>query len=277
MPTYEYNGQIYTNEEDYRKAVEADRFRPSYDPETSLKELQESTQNWVDSEQGKLYLSQFTKPTDPTQVFSGSNIAPYPDNKFGVTFNTDGTVHVTLFTNDPDEIEDAKLAAQEYLEKYYLNLGHTDEEATTQAEQDTNQADKKDTTDYPTVKEETRETKSDLQTFLESLLAQNAIVDSPTPQLDTNMSNKSNLNDIQMIAMKVKSLNPKAAEELWNMSNLPLDQILEIYTFRYDLSLQIQQERSKYYGMGLQNKNKKRLYKKSYRTSYSSQNKKRLY
>lgn len=81
---------------------------------------------------------------------------------------------------------------------------------------------------------------------------------SSTPALDENIAgvDTGELNDIQMIAMKVKVINPAMAQELWNMANLPIEQVLEQYTFRYNLSLAISGERRESNGIRLQKKQK---------------------
>lgn len=70
------------------------------------------------------------------------------------------------------------------------------------------------------------------------------------PDLDIDVSDQNQLNAIQMIAMKVKAINPELAQELWNMSNLPLNQLIEVFNFRYDLCLSSNfNERSNQYGI----------------------------
>lgn len=80
---------------------------------------------------------------------------------------------------------------------------------------------------------------SEIMNFLSNLLAGNSsnVESGIVPGIDDFIDNSHELNEIQMLAMKVKSLNPTAAKELWNMSNLPKQQILEVYHFRYELSL----------------------------------------
>lgn len=59
-----------------------------------------------------------------------------------------------------------------------------------------------------------------------------------TPSLDAMpLPDGNELSKIQLIAMKIKSINPTLAQELWNMSTLPIKQIIEVFNFRYDVAL----------------------------------------
>lgn len=97
------------------------------------------------------------------------------------------------------------------------------------------------------------DSESKILDFLQGLLSEG--VDSSQASLPMESDIGGELNDIQMLAMKVKVLNPQAGQELWNMSNLPKQQIMELYQFRYDVCLATNmQGRRQNYGMGLQRK-----------------------
>lgn len=115
---------------------------------------------------------------------------------------------------------------------------------------------------------------SEIMNFLSNLLAGNSqnVESGIVPGIDDFIDSSHELNEIQMLAMKVKSLNPMAAKELWNMSNLPKEQILEVYHFRYELSLatpNTRERRQNNYGMGIQRK-------APYKKRIQSQKRKRL-
>lgn len=104
--------------------------------------------------------------------------------------------------------------------------------------------------------------------FLQDLLSQgnpNSVGDMP---MESDIGMEAELNPIQMLAMKVKTLNPMAGQELWNMANLPLKQIIELYSFRYDICLASNnRERRPNYGIRLQRpkafrKGRKRIQKR---------------
>lgn len=130
----------------------------------------------------------------------------------------------------------------------------------------------------PNTNNEDLNTEQGVLGWLQSLLEQGTESSQGDMPMEEDVSLENELTPIQMLAMKVKSLNPQAGQELWNMSSLPIEQIIELYSFRYDICLASnkKERRNSYYGMGLQkqkafrNKAKKSLqsrYSKRYKNS----------
>lgn len=117
---------------------------------------------------------------------------------------------------------------------------------------------------------ESTKKETDILSFLNNLLTTNESTSS-SPNLSQLATTKSQLNPVQMLAMKLQNIDKDLAEWIWNMSELPLEQIAEQVEFRYNLSLANQYERRNYNGMGLQKlQNPKKLYrKKKYPKNYS--------
>lgn len=111
-------------------------------------------------------------------------------------------------------------------------------------------------------------TREDITSFLESLLSQNESQSIAPDLTEQALISKQSLNDIEILALKIKPANPELALSIMNMSQLPKKQVFDILSFWYDLALaqsQIQGERRNYNGMGIQKPKNFRKKAKNYK------------